>query len=74
MKKVVFAIQVFGLIAMFPVYVATELNQGKNELTGNNPPSVITESLPQINAQAELNSKAKSINSFLDMSKTGLIN
>ncbi len=28
MKKVVFAIQVFCLIAMFPVYMIVELNQG----------------------------------------------
>jgi len=36
MKKIAFAIQVFGLIAMFPVYVVAEFNHGNGRLSSDN--------------------------------------
>ena len=33
MKKLVFAVQVFGIIAMFPIYVILEMNHGTSEIT-----------------------------------------
>ena len=33
MKKIVFAVQVFGLIAAFPLYVITELNHVSSRLS-----------------------------------------
>ena len=74
MKKAAFTIQVFGIIAMFPIYFAIELNQGEKTLNVNNHSTVITWKISQEKVQAELNSKAKSKNTFLDISKVGLIN
>ena len=35
MKKLVFAVQVFGIIAMFPIYVILEMNHGTEKLSEN---------------------------------------
>ena len=35
MKKLVFAVQVFGIIAMFPIYVILEMNHGTEKLFEN---------------------------------------
>lgn len=43
MKKLVFAIQVFGVIAMFPIYVILEMNHGTSELPGDSNHPVVTE-------------------------------
>jgi hypothetical protein len=42
MKKVLFTIQMIALIAMFPVYLVTELNHRTGNVTVNNPASEIT--------------------------------
>lgn len=36
MKKLVFTIQVFCLMVMFPVYIIVELNRGTGKATINN--------------------------------------
>lgn len=36
MRKVVFAIQVFSLLAMLPLYIVVELNHSNGRLTINN--------------------------------------
>lgn len=41
MKKLLFAVQVFGAIAMFPLYVIVEFNHGTKTLPVNNSASVI---------------------------------
>ena len=41
MKKLVFAVQVFGLIVLFPLYVIIEFNHGTETPPLNNSPSVI---------------------------------
>lgn len=41
MKKLVFAFQMFGVIAMFPLYVIVEFNHAKRTLPEQNPSSVI---------------------------------
>lgn len=41
MKKIVFAVQVFGAIAMFPLYVLLEPNHGTSALPFNTSPLVI---------------------------------
>lgn len=43
MKKLVFAAQVFGVIAMFPIYVILEMNHGTSELPGDRNQPVVTE-------------------------------
>ncbi len=61
MKKVVFAIQMFVLIALFPVYLVVELNQK----TGNKPvynfPLEFVEKPAEFNSQPVLNAKAKEL-------------
>ena len=41
MKKIVFAIQVFGLITMLPLYLILELTRGTDRLPAKNPAPVI---------------------------------
>ncbi|MES1181565.1 MAG: hypothetical protein ABUL44_02095, partial [Flavobacterium sp.] len=55
MKKVVFAIQMFVLIAMFPVYLVVELNQKTGSMTVNNAPSEFIEKTEKSNVQPDLN-------------------
>ncbi len=44
MKKLAFAIQVFSLIAMFPLYVVAEFNHGNERLPDDiNSPAIIKE-------------------------------
>ena len=47
MKKLVFAAQVFGLIAMFPVVVILEINHGTGNLSKSN-------SIPNIKLQTDI--------------------
>lgn len=43
MKKFVFAVQVFGIIAMFPIYVLLEMNHGISKIPGNRNLPIVTE-------------------------------
>lgn len=43
MKKIVFALQIFGLITMFPLYVILELNHVTTKLPSNNKSSGVTQ-------------------------------
>jgi hypothetical protein len=43
MKKLVFAVQVFGIIALFPIYVILEMNHGIERSPGNINPRVAKE-------------------------------
>jgi len=42
MKKFVFAVQVFGIIAMFPIYVLLEMNHGISKIPGNRDLPIVT--------------------------------
>ena len=52
MKKLLFAVQVFGAIAMFPLYVIVEFNHGSKTLPVNNSSSVIVKEQKDISAQS----------------------
>lgn len=52
MKKLAFAIQVFSLIAMFPVYVVAEFNHGTGRFPNN------TSSKGIIKEPAKMNTKS----------------
>jgi hypothetical protein len=43
MKKLIFAAQVFGIIAMFPLYVILEMNHGTSEFPAEGNRRVVTE-------------------------------
>ena len=49
MKKLVFATQVFGLIAMFPIVVILELNHGKRNTTESNSTSTVIQKVEKTN-------------------------
>jgi hypothetical protein len=53
MKKVLFTIQMFVLIAMFPVYLVVELNQKTVSTPVNNPPTEFIEQTERSNLQPE---------------------
>lgn len=72
MKKAVFTIQVFGLIAMFPVYMAAELSHGNGRLAINNPSSDIIKKPAKKNMQPKLNSVEENADAFLLMSEMNL--
>ncbi len=55
MKKVLFTIQMIALIAMFPVYLVTELNHETGRLTVNNSPSEFNEKPEESKIQPALN-------------------
>jgi hypothetical protein len=59
MKKAVFAIQVFSLIAMFPIYVVAEFNHGNERSPIDNSSSVIIKEVPKKNLQSSLNADIK---------------
>lgn len=55
MKKVLFTIQMIALIAMFPVYLVTELNHETGRLPVNNSPSEFNEKPEESKIQPALN-------------------
>ena len=55
MKKAVFAIQVFVLIALFPAYLVVELNHETGSAPVNNAPAEFIEKTERSNLQPELN-------------------
>jgi hypothetical protein len=61
MKKVVFTIQMFVLIALFPVYLVVELNHETGRLPVNNSSSNFTERPTESNIQPALNPKDKGV-------------
>ncbi len=68
MKKFVFAVQVFGLIAAFPLYVVVEFNHGAKALPGNNSDSVAIEKPVKKNLQSVINSTIENENKVLVIS------
>ena len=61
MKKFVFAVQVFGIIAMFPIYVILEMNHGLPE---NKNQSGVTGKPEKTIIRVSLNSKVQNENSI----------
>ena len=61
MKKFVFAVQVFGIIAMFPIYVILEMNHGLPE-NKNHP--FVKEKPERTIIRVSLNSEAQNGNSI----------
>ena len=61
MKKFFFAVQVFGIIAMFPLYVILEMNHGLPE---NKNHSGVTGKPEKTIIRVALNSKAENENSI----------
>jgi len=55
MKKVLFTIQMIALVAMFPVYLVTELNQKTGSMPVNNASSESIEKTEKANVQPGLN-------------------
>lgn len=55
MKKAVFTIQIFVLIAMFPVYLVVELNYETGSMPVKNAPSEFIEKTEKANVQPDLN-------------------
>lgn len=69
MKKVVFAIQVFSLMAMFPAYVVAEFNHGTGRLTLDHSASVIIKESVKIGTRFSLNSSKQNNGVVLFKSK-----
>jgi hypothetical protein len=63
MKKLVFALQVFGIIALFPIYVILEMNHGTGLPENKNYPGV-TEKPEKTITRVSLNSKVQNENSI----------
>jgi hypothetical protein len=59
MKKFAFTVQVFGLMAMLPIFVILEMNHGTDRLSENNTQPIIKETaktkipLKAINSEAQ---------------------
>lgn len=62
MKKFVFAVQVFGIIALFPIYVILEMNHGTTGLPNNMRRPVGNEKIMETVIHASLNSEAQNEN------------
>ncbi len=54
MKKLAFALQVFSLIAVFPVYVVAEFNHETGRLTGDHSTPAIIKESAKMNTQSTL--------------------
>jgi hypothetical protein len=63
MKKVIFGIQMFVLMAMFPVYLVVELNKKTGSVPVNNAPSELIERTQKSNLQPELNTGYEALSS-----------
>ena len=63
MKKLVFAVQVFGIIALFPIYVILEMNHGTG-LPENKNHSGVEEKPDKTIIRVALNSKIENENSI----------
>jgi len=61
MQKFLFTVQVFGIIAMFPIYVILEMNHG---LPGNKNHPGVTEKTEKTIIRVSLNSEAQNENSI----------
>lgn len=59
MKKFFFAVQVFGIIAMFPLYVILEMNHGTGALPENKNHPVFIEGSGKVAALASVNSEVQ---------------
>jgi hypothetical protein len=59
MKKIAFTLQVFGTIALFPIYVILEMNHGIEKLPGNKKHTVVKEKAEKTVIQAPLNDEAQ---------------
>jgi hypothetical protein len=57
MKKTLFAIEVFGLIAMFPLYAVVELNHKRSTSTANDTRLIVIEERIKQNIPSVINSK-----------------
>ena len=64
MKKLVFAVQVFGIIAMFPIYVILEMNHGTEKLPESNNHPVAKEEVEKAAIRASFNFEARNENSI----------
>jgi hypothetical protein len=69
MKKVVFAIQVFSLLAMLPLYIIIELNHANGRLTINNSPTNRDKKVAQKSSGVRLNSANQNPDMVLSMFK-----
>ena len=69
MKKIVFTIQVFSLIAMFPVYVIAEFNHGTGRMTLINSASEIIKESVKKSTHLSLNSSKQNEDMVLFKSK-----
>jgi hypothetical protein len=59
MKKIVFAVQVFGIIALFPIYVVFEMNHGTEKSPENMNHPVVKERIEKTIIRASLNAEAQ---------------
>jgi hypothetical protein len=69
MKKFVFALQVFGVMALFPIYVILEMNHGLHE---NKNHLHVIEKAEETTIQVSLNVEAQNENSIPGKILTGL--
>jgi len=69
MKKAVFAIQVFCLIAMFPIYVVAELNHTNGRMAINNLPSNNNKEAVKKSSQSTVNFTEENCDMLLMMFK-----
>ncbi|MDN3654189.1 hypothetical protein QWZ08_01050 [Ferruginibacter paludis] len=65
MKKVVFAIQVFGLLAMFPVCITAELNRGSETVPVNNTSRNIIKEPTKTSIQSKVKTPKENIDKVL---------
>jgi hypothetical protein len=59
MKKIVFALQVFGMLALFPIYIVVEMNHGTASFPGTKNRPVVIEKTEKINTPLFLNAVAQ---------------
>ena len=57
MKKIVFAVQVFGILAMFPIYIVLEMNHGTESFPGTKNHPVDIEKVEKNNTPVSLNAE-----------------
>ena len=65
MKKVLFALQIIGLLAMFPTYVILEMNHGMGRLKENNIQLRVKEQIENTGSEKSENYKLENVNNIV---------
>ena len=73
MKKILFALEMFGLLVMFPMYVLLEMNHNPGRLKGNNMQPRVKEQIEKTGTRLHENLKSENTNDIFEIGEKMLL-